>query len=212
AGCTGLFEAATTTSREPPLVEDRPDAIYVPTHVEGMKPIGTADAGGLTVGAFYSYAHRFWPIENEGGEWVATRQDVEREDAVHLMVTVWEPESGVVVPNTGVTVELTADGESVYEEVVYPMLSQRMGNHYGDNTPVAGDATHEVRVDVGGLDDLARFGTFEGEFGSASSATFEWEYSEAERNKIPFRTLDERQGRRGAVQPMEMDALPTGTA
>nr|WP_267625194.1 Tat pathway signal protein [Halobium salinum] len=217
AGCAGLFGTTTTNSREPPLVENRPDAVYVPTHREGMKPIGMARAGDLMVATSYSYAHRFWPVENEGGEYVAKRQDVERDDAVHLMTRVWEPETGVVIPDAGVTVALARDGESVFEEVVYPMLSQRMGVHYGDNAPVGGDGTHQLSVTVGGLDDLARFGAFEGTFGSAATANFEWTYSEAERNKIPFELLEEKQGTRGALDTMEMSmgdgmSMPMGSA
>jgi hypothetical protein len=211
AGCAGLFQSTTTTSREPPLVENRPDAIYVPTHTEGMKTIGTADAGDLKVAATYSYAHRFWPVNNSGGEWVAEEQSVERNDAVHLMVSVWEPESGVAVPNTGVTVGLSQGGDSVYQEVVYPMLAQRMGSHYGDNAPVGGEGPHELEITVGGLDDLARFGAFEGRFDSAGTATLEWEYSEAERNKIPYEILEEKQGTRGALPMTEMET-PMGVA
>jgi len=211
AGCTSLFESTTTTSGEPPLVENRPGAIYVPTHTEGMKTIGTATARNLKVAATYSYAHRFWPVENSGGEWVAEEQPVERNDAVHLMVSVWEPESGVAVPNAGVTVNLLKDGESVYEEVVYPMLAQRMGSHYGDNASVGGEGVHELEVTVGGFDGLARFGAFEGRFDAASTATMEWEYSEAERNKIPYKVLEEKQGTRGALPTMETDR-PMGVA
>ncbi|EJN56997.1 hypothetical protein [Halogranum rubrum] len=33
AGCAGLFE--TRSELAPPLVENRPDAVYYPTHYEG---------------------------------------------------------------------------------------------------------------------------------------------------------------------------------
>ncbi|WP_224450013.1 iron transporter [Haloprofundus salilacus] len=204
AGCTSLLD--TTTSREPPLVENRPRASYVPTHQEGMKMVGMADAGDLKVGVMYSYAHRFWTVQGQETE----RIDVGRNDAIHLMVNVWDPESGQVVPATGVTVETSDGDEYREEEVVYEMLSQRMGFHYGDNWPLPGDGTYTLRVDVGGVN-LRRFGAFEGKFAEPATAELEFEYSERKRNDIPYTILEEKQGDPGALPVMEMQ-MPNGMA
>ena len=211
AGCstvTSLFQ--TTNSREPPLVEDRPDAIYIPTHQEGMQMIGMGDAGDLKVGLMYSYAHRFWTVENDGGEYGPNMIPLKADDTVHLMAVVWEPETGVVIPSTDVTVELTSDDELVYQEVVYPMFSQRMGVHYGDNVPLDGDDIYTANVTVAGVP-FERFGSFEGKFEQAVTAEIEFDYREGQRNDIPYELLEDRQGERGALPAMDM-MMPTGVA
>ncbi|WP_224269296.1 iron transporter [Haloprofundus salinisoli] len=202
AGCTDLFE--TTTSREPPLVENRPSASYIPTHEEGMKMVGMANTGELAVGVMYSWPHRFWTVQGQQTE----RVDVGRNDAIHLMVSVWDAASGVSIPSSGVTVETTDGDEYREEEVVYEMLSQRMGFHYGDNWPLPGDGTYTVRVDVGGTN-VRRFGEFEGKFEEPASVELEFEYSERERNDIPYTILEDRQGNPGALEAMEME-MPSG--
>lgn len=212
SGCLGgaasLFE--TTQSDEPPLVENRPDAVYVPTHVEGMEMVGTTEVDDLRVGVMYSYPHRFWVVE-EGGEFVTTQTPIEASDAVHLMATPWDPATGTVVPNAGLSLEIVREGSLVSEEVIYPMLSQRMGFHYGANFPLDGDGTYEIRVSVGGTD-IARYGSLDGKFGDGASGRVEFEFEERELNDIPYRLLEEKQGKRGALEPMQMETIPTGTA
>lgn len=211
AGCstaTNLFE--TTNNREPPLVENRPDSIYIPTHREGMQMIGMGKAGGLTVGLMYSYAHRFWTVDNDGGEFVSNMVPLQSDDSIHLMAVVWEPESGVVIPSTDVTVELTNDDGVVYQEVVYPMFSQRMGVHYGDNVGLDGDDIYTAKVTVAGIP-FERFGSFAGEFEQAATAEIQFDYREGQRNDIPYALLEDRQGQRGALPTMEM-MMPTGVA
>jgi hypothetical protein len=213
AGCVGnvsnLFE--TTPGRAPAIIEDRPRAVYVPTHVEGMKMAGMTTLGDVKVGLTYSYPHRFWTVENDGGEYVTRRVDIEQDDSVHLMVVPWDPETGTVLPNTGLSVEITREDELVSEEVIYPMLSQRMGFHYGANFGLDGDGTYDVSVSVGGID-IPRYGEFEGKFGEAGSDTIRFEFSERELNDIMYELLGDRQGQRGAVKSMSMEMMPTGDA
>jgi uncharacterized protein involved in high-affinity Fe2+ transport len=204
AGCTAtgsLFE--TTNSREPPLVDPRPAGVYVPTHSESMGMVGAGSAGDLRVSVSYSYPHRFWTVEREDGAFVARQVDVEADDAVHLMATPFDPETGRVVPDTGLSVEVYRDGSLVTQEVIYRMLSQRMGFHYGANFPLDGDGTYEVRVSVGGAS-LRRTGAFEGRFADPGTARVPFEFSERERNDLPYELLPDRQGSAGALSPMEM--------
>lgn len=46
AGCAELFSVR---HGEPPLVEDRPKAVYYPTHSEGMKMVGTNERGSMSM-------------------------------------------------------------------------------------------------------------------------------------------------------------------
>ncbi|PSQ18570.1 hypothetical protein BRD00_04585 [Halobacteriales archaeon QS_8_69_26] len=206
AGCFGLLE--TRSANRPPLVEDRPDAVYVPSHVDGMVTKGTTTAGDVAFAVTYSTPHRFWTVT--GTE--ATETPAEDDDEMHLMAVVWDPETETVLPETGLSIELTQDGDLVAEEVVYPMLSQRMGFHYGDNFGVPGDGTYTANLDVSALP-IRRTGAFQGRFDGAESAAIEFEFSEAERSDIEYRKIPEdRRGDRGAVDPMQMEMLPDSTA
>ena len=207
AGCLGAFE--TTTSREPPLVENRPDAVYLPSHSEGMLMAGSKAVGDLRAALTYSFPHRFWTVEQDGDEFATRMVEIRGDDALHLMTSVWVPDTEVVVPNTGLSVEILRDGDLVSEEVIYPMLSQRMGFHYGANFSLDGDAVYDVRVSVGGLS-IPRYGGFEGRFADPASAAFELDYREERVNGIAVERFDDRAGDRDAVSPMEMGEMPVG--
>ncbi|MFB6156322.1 MAG: iron transporter [Haloferacaceae archaeon] len=206
AGCLGGV-VQTTNSRSPPVLDGRPDAVYVPSHQEGMKTVGRGTAGDLTVAVTYSYPHRFWTVEREDGAWTTQKTGVDRDDAVHLMAVAFHEPTGTVVPNAGVSAEVTENGSLVAQEVVYPMLSQRMGVHYGANVPLPGNGDYEVTVSVGGTSD-ERYGALAGLFGTPATATVSFPYREAERNEIGFERFRTRAGTRGAVEPMSMEMLP----
>ena len=206
AGCGGLV--STTNSRAPPVLDQRPAGVYLPTHVEGMLMAGRTTVGGLEVALTYTLPHRFWTVTKSDGRFTTNRTEIEQDDAVHLMATVWEPETGVVVPNTGLSLEISRDGDLVSEEVIYPMLAQRMGFHYGANFPLDGDGTYDVRVSVGGVS-TPRYGAFEGRFEEPAAATIPLEYSREEVTGVDYRNLD-RQGEPDAVEPMAMDGMPVG--
>jgi len=208
AGCAGF--STTAYSAEPPLVEDPPTAVYVPSHIEGMEMVGMADAGDTKVAVSYSYPHRFWTVEQDGTTFETQRVDVGSDDAVHLMATVWEPETGVVVPNTGLSIEISTDEGLVSQEVVYPMLSQQMGFHYGANFPLDGNDVYDVRVSVGATS-VERLGSLSDRLDEPATATVSFDYREAARNEIDYTVFEEsRQGQRDAVPPMSMEMTPVG--
>lgn len=171
--------------------------------------IGRTTAGDLAVAVTYSYPHRFWTVEREDGSWTTVQTEVTRDDAVHLMATPFHEPTGTVVPNAGLSAEITRDGSLVSQEIVYPMLSQRMGVHYGANFPLPDDGSYEVTVSVGGTGD-ERYGAFEGLFGDPAAGTVSFEYSEAARNDLSYQRFDDRAGERAAVDPMSMGMLPDG--
>ena len=210
AGCTDLFETRRLDEEpggEPQVLEDRPDAVYVPTHREGMEMIGTGEAGEYTVGLMYSFPHRFWTVTGSQAE----RVDVREADDVHLMASVWDGETGTALPvDAGPTMALERDGDLVTEKTPWPMLSQNMGFHFGDNFALEGDGTYAVRVAVGAMD-VERFGAFEGRFAERGEVTVEFEFSASARDDLAFERLEDRAGDRGALDLMEMDMVPTST-
>jgi hypothetical protein len=66
-----------------------------------------------------------------------------------LSVTATATGVPVVVPS-GVTVAVERGGQPVTEEVVYPMLSQQMGVHYGGNIALADAGTYRIDFTLGG--------------------------------------------------------------
>ncbi|SNZ03780.1 hypothetical protein SAMN06269185_0368 [Natronoarchaeum philippinense] len=209
AGCAGLFETDENTSGrggEPPLVANRPDAVYYPTHIEQMEMIGMGSVGDAKVGLMYSYPHRFWTMESAGTQ----RVNVQESDAVHLMATLWDGDTGTVLSvGGGLTLSITQDGEAVSGKPPWPMISQNMGFHYGDNYALDGDGTYTVTVRPGSVG-ARKLGAFQGRFEGLEPVDIEFEYEQATRNSIPYKTLDV-QGQKGAAELMEMDMMPTST-
>ncbi|WP_435066598.1 iron transporter [Haloplanus sp. C73] len=205
SGCAGLVE--TRAAGIPPVPENRPDGIYYPSHVEGMAPIGTATRGDYAVGLFYSYPHRFWTVTGDD----TSLTSIERDDSVHLMASVWDPETGIVLPETGLSLEIVRDGSLVSQETIYPMLSQPMGFHYGANFGLDGDGTYTVRVNVGAVS-TRRTGAFADRFADPATIDFPFEYSASTKNEISFEQGGDRVATPGAVEPMSMDMLPDATA
>jgi uncharacterized protein involved in high-affinity Fe2+ transport len=204
-GCAG-FELARSGRRVPPVPEGRPDGVYYPSHVEGMQMAGGGSGGDYRAAVMYSYPHRFWNVNGRSVE----RTDIEPDDDVHLMASVWDPETGQVLPDTGLTIEITKDGDLVSQEVIYPMLSQPMGFHYGANFGLDGDGRYDVRLGVGAVS-TRRTGAFRDRFAAPATVDVAVEYSRSARDDVRYRTLD-RAGERGAVEPMAMEMLPDSAA
>ncbi|WP_132058701.1 iron transporter [Halorussus amylolyticus] len=205
AGCTGLFET-TSANSPPPVVEDRPDAAYYPTHIEGHAKPSMAEDGRLRVALMYSYPHRFWTITGAD----TNKVSIQSEDDAHLMATIWDSETMTVLPTANVSAEISKDGETVDTRDFWPMLSQNMGYHFGDNVGLDGDGTYTASLDVGsmqarGLGDLA------GAFEDGTTIEIEFEYSEADKNEIMYEELSDQQGQEGAVEPMEMEMMPVSS-
>ena len=208
AGCLGALGFSRQSAwRDPPLVEDRPDAVYVPAVVEGMGTYGRTTAGRYGVALTYSYPHRFWTLS--GSETAKTV--VEADDDVHLMVSLWDVETGQVLPlDSGVTIEIRNAEGTVTQEVAYPMLSQTMGLHYGSNYVLDGEGSYEARVQLGGVS-LRRAGGYAGASGSPATATVGFEFDTDELHEVSL-SRPENAGDRGAVAPMAMDGVPVGHA
>jgi hypothetical protein len=207
AGCNSLFRTESARS-VPDVVNDRPDAVYYPTHVEGMEMVGTTSAGDYTIGLMYSFPHRFWTVTGTTTEKVSIRD----EDEIHLMATVWDDDTGTVLPvGSGLSMTVERDGETVTRKSPWPMISQNMGFHYGDNFALDGDGTYTVTLDIGSMN-VSTLGAFDGRFGESASGTVEFDYSTDERDDLKYETFEDRQGEQGAVDLMEMEMAPTSVA
>lgn len=185
---------------EIPSIDDPPAAVYKPTHRESMRHLDPVDVGEYTVGPMLSYPHAFWTVTG------ADTQEVRpRNPGVHLMFTVWDSETGTVLPvDIGAEVRTLRDGEVVDTRKPWPMISQSMGFHFGDNVPLPEEGTYTVEVDLNPVTTrLTR--AFEGRFDTRRTATFEFEWDTEFRRDVVdgVQYLDEDEwGEPGALDPM----------
>lgn len=213
AGCLGDSDGDDESDGEangdgrdqPSPLEDPPDGIYVPSHVEGMEMADMGGSGRYRFALAYSFPHPFWLVT--GGE----RRVVEIQDAdsIHMMLVVWDDETGTILPSSNTPVTVTRDGETVDARTMWLMLSQNMGVHFGDNVALDGDGTYQVEVDYGPVP-AAMLGDFQGALGESASVTLELAFSSDALRDVPIQRFADRRGDRDAVDPMEMGMLPNG--
>ncbi|QLH79722.1 fe2+ transport protein [Halosimplex rubrum] len=203
-GSTPTLTRSPTDGPAPTSTPQGPSGVYVQSFRETMVMPGTATAGAgdYRFALLLAVPHRFWTVNLDE----RSVTEIEDGDDLHLMATVWDPETRTVLPDSNLSVEITRDGELVTQEVIYRMLSQRMGFHYGANFPLDGDGTYTARLSVGGVS-ARKTGAFEGRFEDGATATVEFEWSKRVRERLKTEQLDQA-GQRGALRPMEMGEVP----
>ena len=200
AGCVGTFTGGGGGDGED--AGDKPDGVYVQSFVEEMAMAGMAEAGDYAFGVMWTTAHKFWtPTQSELSE-------QPKAGTMHLMSIVWDPETRTVLPETGLSLEIYKQDELVSQEVIYPMLSQRMGFHYGGNFELDGEGTYSVRPSVSGMS-IRRTGAFEGRFSEPETAEVSLEFTAETQSQVSTRDV-EQGGQPGAVEPMDMP-MPQST-
>lgn len=204
AGCTDLLEWQSPYA--PPIVEDRPNAVYQPTHVEAMATIGMQQAGPYGCALTYTYPHRFWLVTGTRTERVSITAD----DSIHLMAVVWDRETGIVLPDASPAVDISVAGESVTSLNPWTMLSQPMGTHFGDNVVLSSEGSYTFDVAIS-PPSLTRYGTLPAAPAERTTCSFDFEYDLAARDDLEITNFPEKQGSPGAVPTMDMDMLPAST-
>ncbi|QSW98550.1 iron transporter [Haloterrigena alkaliphila] len=199
----GCLEALRRDDAWRELVVDPPEGVYVPPHADEMVRYGTATAVGREISLLASRPHSFWVVADAE----RNRADVRSRHDLHLMATVRDAETGAFVP-APVTTTIRARGADTDEPIdrrsLWPMLSQRMGAHYGDNVPLAGDGSYVATIRVGATTANAtgrRADVLERE--TSVEAEFAFDTNEIE--GLERRLIDEAEGRgeAGALEPMD---------
>ena len=182
-----------------------PDWVYIPEHATAMTMEGMGGDGDFQFSVMISSPESFFLVEGTD-----VRESILFDDhSVHVMASVWDPETGVALPETGMSVEiLDADGRTVIQEVIYPMLSQRMGLHYGANVALDGYGEYTARVSVGGME-IERTRGFADRFDDPASVDVPVSFTEAKVEKFTESNPADA-GEHGALSPMEMGMRPTG--
>lgn len=207
SGCLGRLGFETQSAwRDPPLVKDRPDAVYYPAIVEGMGMYGVTQADGVAFALMHSYPHRFWIVTGENKNRVVVTSD----DSLHLMASVWDRETKTVLP-LDVSVDISNDDGEVANKSLWPMLSPNMGYHSGDNVALPGEGTYDVTLSVGSLQ-MNRTKPFEGRFTEPRTVTTTVTFDTTETYNLEYRRLGEKAGTQGTVDLMDMKRVPAPTA
>jgi hypothetical protein len=174
-----------------------------------MNMIGTKETAGLTVGLSYTYAERFWTVTGSQTERVAPDSEY---NAVHLMASVWHTETDTVLPlDPGLQVTVERDGEQIAQRGMWPMLSQSMGAHFGDNIQFPEQGTYTFVIDIGSQV-IPRRGQLDSLPEDPGTVRFPFEFERGRRNSIPISGLIDSRGEPGAAPPMEMSMQPLSLA
>lgn len=186
-----------------PRVSDPPEAVYLPTHRNAMKMIPPIEAGDYRVSPMITYPHTFWLVTGTQREEVSVESS-----GVHLMMTIQDADTGMVLPiDKGAQVRVSQDGDLIDQRAPWPMISQRMGFHFGDNIGLPDTSTYTVEFDVNPLRGVRTTRAFEGRFERGETVTFEFTLdSETQQELVDGITYfdEERWGKRDALAPMEM--------
>ncbi|MFC7115484.1 hypothetical protein ACFQH2_11760 [Natronoarchaeum sp. GCM10025703] len=196
AGCLGVLETESVW-QSIPVVEDRPDAVYLPAGAEEMATYGVSHSGDYGFALQYTFPHRFYNITEAGTK----RVDVQESDAMHLMVTIWDRETGTVLPAEP-QVDIYSAGSLVTSLRPWAMISQRMGFHYGDNVQLAGKGTYTAEVRTAPINERL-VGDLEDRLRETATTEIEFEYDVDDIYDLSFEEYDESErGRRDAAPLM----------
>ncbi|QLG47668.1 iron transporter [Natrinema halophilum] len=184
-----------------PRIDDPPDAVYLPGHRKSMRVLEPIETGDYAVAPMLTYPHPFWVVTGTDTQLV----EPEAGRGVHLMVTVWDPKTKTVIPvDIGPRATIERDGDRIASRSLWPMLSQEMGVHFGDNVVLPADGRYTVTLTVGPIP-TRRTGTLKDRLTDRATATFEFTYDEQFRQNVVdgIELLErERWGERGALEPM----------
>ena len=205
AGCSSVL-GDLGEQRPPPLPENRPKAVYYPSHIDGVKIAGISQQGGYTCALTYSRPQRLW-IYSAGQRKKVT---VKSDDSIHLMPIIWETETGVVIPYLIPQIKIRDGSETIEYFSPWPMITQPMGFHFGDNVELSGEGTYRVIIEFAGIESAGPAIRRMKAFADNSSARFEFSFtfSQSKLDETTYRDIPQaKEGTKGAVEPMNMKGI-----
>lgn len=218
AGCLGAdgeSSPESTDDNEPQAtrrqrVEDPPDAVYLPTHATAVTMLDTIQAGEYALMPHYTTKHRFWLMRGSDDE---PERILPRGRGLHFMFAVWDAETGKALPvDMGLEMTLRLDGQQIDRRQPWPMISQQMGFHFGDNVSFPEPGTYDIEVGLNPID-VRKTGAFGGRFTEGATASFRFEFNReveaAAADGVEY--LDEEEwGKPGALEPMGHGGMDGG--
>lgn len=115
--------------------------------VAGIKPVptqtlATATWQGMRVQARAMTAVPFVVYDGTSERMVKPPKNT----SFHLMIDLNDARSGVPIPYAGVWATIKHSGKLVYDERLWPMISEYMGPHYGNDVALPGKGTYQLSL------------------------------------------------------------------
>jgi uncharacterized protein involved in high-affinity Fe2+ transport len=115
--------------------------------VAGIKPVptqtlATASWQGMKVQARAMTAVPFVVYDGTSERMVKPPKNT----SFHLMIDLNDARSGVPIPYAGVWATIKHAGKIVYDERMWPMISEYMGPHYGNDVSLPGKGTYQLSL------------------------------------------------------------------
>jgi uncharacterized protein involved in high-affinity Fe2+ transport len=124
-----------------------PAATGAGTSAAGITPVpaqalGTALWQGMKITAQAMTAVPFLIYNGTKMQEVKPPKDV----SFHLMVTLNDAQTGVVIPYASVWATITEGSRTPFDESLWPMISRYMGPHYGNDVVLPGAGTYKLSL------------------------------------------------------------------
>jgi uncharacterized protein involved in high-affinity Fe2+ transport len=124
-----------------------PAATGAGTSAGGITPVpeqalGTALWQGMKITAQAMTAVPFLIYNGTKMQEVKPPKDV----SFHLMVTLNDAQTGVVIPYASVWATITEGSRTPFDESLWPMISRYMGPHYGNDVVLPGAGTYKLSL------------------------------------------------------------------
>jgi uncharacterized protein involved in high-affinity Fe2+ transport len=152
AGCASANKTSTTSSanasRSGSMVGmNMGSGSSTGTSVDGIKPVptqtlATAEWQGMRVQARAMTAVPFVVFDGSSERMIKPPKNT----SFHLMVMLNDAHTGVAIPYAGVWATIHKSGQLVYDERQWPMISEYMGPHYGNNVSLPGGGTYQLSL------------------------------------------------------------------
>jgi hypothetical protein len=114
--------------------------------VMAITPIGVASWQGMKIQVRATAPSTFILVESGKQQMVKPSA----KDSFHLMVMLNDARSGTPIPYSSVWATITkgarGTGKPVFDERLWPMISETMGVHYGINVPLPAGGTYHVSL------------------------------------------------------------------
>jgi hypothetical protein len=128
------------------------------------------------------------------------------------MASLWHTETETVFPvASGLRVRVAHPNGDVTRRAMWPMLTQNMGFHFGDNILIPEWGNHEITVDIGSPA-LQPQNRLQSSFVGTESVSTEINLQLSKRNRIAVDRQSQRRGNHTAAPPMEMSDHPLSFA
>ncbi|MGH3263828.1 MAG: iron transporter [Trebonia sp.] len=115
--------------------------------VNGIKPVptqtlATADWQGMQISARAMTAVPFLVYNGSSERMVKPGKDT----TFHLMVYLNDAHTHVPIPYAGVWATIKQAGKLIYDERLWPMISEYMGPHYGNDVRLPGKGSYQLSL------------------------------------------------------------------